>query len=519
VTASVAPSRLRALSGALDQAFSSTSNGFIIFAVAVVASPEAFGHITILMTSLMAVLSCLRGGLGIPLLLKANQSSEDVRREGSLALATVLVVSPFVSIGMLTATPQVGFGAVSLVVFAPFVLGQDVLRYVSMAAGRPQVAALWDGIWCLGTLLALICSWFGFTFVSMGSVLACWGFLALIAFVAMSADLRLLPSMRGFMAWIKPYWQHRVRYAADAGLEQVGLLLVFAIVSAMVNPDATGALRGAIALLAPLVVIASAVQLVLIPESVRSSATPYQVWRIMTRVGIMLALMTGMAGLIFYYLPSSIGFYLLGESFESSQQVIPVMTVQFITACVTFALLVYLRTFNRSAEALWMKVVYLVAILVATVITALWIGSAVGVAVGLTMATTVVALIGLFTLSPRRRQMPIDRTVEHAFVVEEVAPTVDVPMNAEPLTVGRVSSGRATPQHVDAAAPASNEGLTPRNLVPAVGHTAPPPRDEKDPDPGRRRLIIETAAGIFLLAGFYIAVRCFRLRRSGPGPS
>lgn len=404
MTTSGGKSRVRALSGALDQAFSSISNGFIVYAVAVVASPEAFGNITILMTSLMAALSCVRGGFGIPLLLKADHSIEDVRREGSFALVVVFLLGPVVSLGMLVIAPRVDVAVIALALSAPFVLGQDVLRYVAMASGRPHVAAIWDGVWSVGTLGALVCAWIGFPFVNAGAVLGSWGFFALIAFVAMSIDLRIVPSVPGLLGWIGPGWQHRFRYAADAGLEQVGLLVVFGITSTMVNPDATGALRGAIALLAPILIVASAIQLVLIPESVRSSAPPYQVWRTLVTLMTVLMALAVLVGVVFSVLPAGVGRLLLGESFVSSQDVLPVMTAQFIAAGVTFAILVYLRTFNRSADVLRLKLIYLVAITVATLMAARWVGSATGVALGMTAATALVAVGAYFTLSPRREK-------------------------------------------------------------------------------------------------------------------
>ncbi len=360
----------------------------------------------LLYTFLLAVLACLRGSLGIPLLLKANRSAEDVRREGSRALAAAMAVAPVLSLAILIFMPKIGFAAVSLAIAGPFVLGQDVLRYVCLAIGRPHVAALWDGIWCVGTLLVLICSWLGFRFATAGSVLACWGFLALIAFVAMSIDLRLLPSMGGFINWIRVGWQHRVRYAADVGLEQIGFLLVLAVVATILSPQTTGALQGAIALLAPFGIIGAAVQLVLIPESVRSSALPHQVWRILTRIAILTAFITAADCLVFYMLPISIGSYLLGDSFGPSQHVLPFVTAQFIAGCVLGALSIFLRTFNRSVEALWLKIAYIVTTLVATIISAQWIRSATGVAGGLALATAAVALVALSRLSPWRLHMP-----------------------------------------------------------------------------------------------------------------
>ena len=176
MTETVTPRRVRVLSGALDQFFSSVSNGFIIFALGVVASPDEFGYVSILMMSLLAVMVCLRGGLGLPLLHKADQSADVVRREGSLALTTALIASVLVLIPALILLPKVGMAAVAIAVSAPFVLGQDVCRYVLMAIGRPQIAALWDGAWFVGTLLVLVGSWLDLRFITTSSVLAAWGF-------------------------------------------------------------------------------------------------------------------------------------------------------------------------------------------------------------------------------------------------------------------------------------------------------------------------------------------------------
>ena len=94
-------SKLRALSGAMDQVFSSLSNGLIIYAIAVVASVGDFGRIALLMTLLAAAIGVLRGSLGTPLLLSSARSVEDVRREGSFAATTALVVAPIVGISMI----------------------------------------------------------------------------------------------------------------------------------------------------------------------------------------------------------------------------------------------------------------------------------------------------------------------------------------------------------------------------------------------------------------------------------
>lgn len=400
MTATVGPRRLRAMSGAIDQAFSSVSNGVIVFAVAVASSPKAFGHITILMTLLIAVLTCLRGGLGVPLLQKANQPVDEIRRGGALSVASALAISPVLIVAMLCFFPLVGWSAVALAVFAPFVLGQDLLRYVAMTIGRPHIAAIWDGVWCLGAVIALLCAWLHLPFVNAASVLASWGFLAMVAFVAMAFSLRVVPTLRGLVPWLKSDWQHRIRYTVDAGLEQTSMLVVFVLVTALITADATGALRGAMALFAPVGIMGAAVQIILIPESVRASASPARVWQVLTKLAILTASLALVIGVICYFLPPSLGFYVLGDTFDSTQAVIVPSTAWFIAACLPVVQSLFWRTFNLSSRALTAKVWYTITQLLVTLVVAWLVGTAAGVAWGIAIQSVLIAMFFLFLWKP-----------------------------------------------------------------------------------------------------------------------
>lgn len=439
------------MSGALDQAFSSVSNGVIVFAVAVAASPDEFGQITILMTLLFVVLAALRGGLGILLLQMANQPAEDIRRHGSIALFWGLAVAPVLTVTMLAFIPMLGFAAVALAVLTPFVLAQDVLRYIAMTIGRPHIAAVWDGIWCVGAFIALGCAWLRLPFVSVGSVLAWWGLLGFVAFVAMTVSLRVLPRRRGAMAWVRTDWDHRVRYAIDAALEQTSLLVVFVLMSALMGAASTGALRGAMALFAPIGIIGAAVQIVLIPESARSSASPRQIWRTLTPITIYTALFTAAIGAAFYFVPPNIGFYLLGESWVAAHAVLIPTTTWFTAACLSVVQALFLRTLNLSREALTMKITLTITQLLAAVIGAAVFGSTTAVAIALTTQTVVVAIFYLIVWPPWRQEKPADDepevTVEDPVSPAELPFVVDVHADTPPpLSVAALRSGVCAPE-------------------------------------------------------------------------
>jgi BirA family biotin operon repressor/biotin-[acetyl-CoA-carboxylase] ligase len=439
------------MSGALDQAFSSVSNGVIVFAVAVAASPDEFGQITILMTFLFVVLAALRGGLGILLLQSANQPAEEIRRSGSLAVFWAFALTPVLAITMLAFIPSIGYAAVALAVFTPFVLAQDVLRYVAMTIGRPQIAAVWDGIWCLGAFIALACAWLRLPFVSAASVLGWWGLLGLVAFLAMTASLRVLPHRRGALEWLKNDWPHRVRFTIDAALEQTSLLIIFVLMSFFMGAASTGALRGAMALFAPIGIIGAAVQIVLIPESARSSATARQIWRTLTPLTVYTAMFTAAIGIALHFVPPKIGFYLLGESWGSAHAVLIPTTAWFTAACLSVVQALFLRTLNLSREVLGYGVTLMITKLIAAAIASAWFGTTWAVAAALTIQTIAVATFFLFYWPPWRAEKRVDTSEPNApeILVEDPVSPAELPVVVEvphgddrrPLSVAAIRDG------------------------------------------------------------------------------
>lgn len=409
--ASALLTRLRALSGGLDQVFSSASNGLMVFAVAVVTDVTRFGQIAILITALLAVLGCQRGALGTPLMLKADQSRDNIRREGAYAMTATLVVSPALAALILTVGPELGHSAVLIAIAAPFVLAQDVLRYVVITEGRAHIAAIWDGIWACGTIALLVSTWLGLKFITTDFVLTVWMALAVIAFLGIWADVRLVPRIRGIAGWLAAGWRHRLRYGLDAGLEQVTVFIVLAAVTAMVSTSATAALRGATSLFAPVGMFGAAVQLIVIPHSTREASQPQQVWGALMKIATIGAFATALAGLVFFGLPNSIGRLLLGDSWQLAHQILPLIALEYVVACYLVPIAIFLRTFNRSAQTLTLKIASMTATIAGAACGGLLFGTAMGVAVGLaagTIATTTLANAWFAPWNIRGRAASVD---------------------------------------------------------------------------------------------------------------
>jgi O-antigen/teichoic acid export membrane protein len=398
VTLSTLNRRTRVWSTVIDQVFSSASNGIFTFAVAVASTTQSFGQIILMVTALITVLGVQRGALGTPLLLKSDRTTEQIRRDGSFALVAGLATGCAVLVVMVTFGHAVGLPAVLLGLSAPILLCQDVLRYVTFADGRPQVAATWDGIWFLGTLLLLVSSWLKLATVPW--LIGAWAVLGLLAFSGMAADLRMMPRVDGFGRWVKDGWQHRVRFATDAGVEQTGVFLVLAMVAVLLSPAATAALRGATVLLSPVAILAGALQLIVISESTRDSAQPRDVWNAALRLMAGIATSGVLLGVVLCLLPANLGAYLLGPSFEPAQRVLPIVVVGYSATAVGFVVSVFLKTFNRSSDLMRWKIASTAVSLAASTGAALLFRSASGVAVGVAVAAVLMSSLGLAFYAP-----------------------------------------------------------------------------------------------------------------------
>jgi hypothetical protein len=393
--------KVRALSGAVDQAFSSLSNGLIIYAIAVVTPTQDFGQISLLLTLLVAAVGVLRGALGTPLLLMGGRTQSDIRREGSFAVTTALLISPFVG-GLIwvVAGPGIRLPAILIIVATPIVLAEDVLRYVAIAQGRAHVAALWDGVWLVGSAALLVATWVHLPVATTAYLIGGWTVLAFLALVGLLIGVRVGPRMRQYRVWVSDGWQHRARYGAESGLEQTMVFAVLLFVAVVLSPEVTAALRGAWALMAPVAIASSAVPLVVIPESRRRDVSPSRVWSSLARIALVVSSASLLYGVALFFLPSTVGEFVLGRTFESAQAIVPIVAFEYAIGAWIFAISFWLRTFNRSTDALKLKLSWVLVALVTVCGGALLFRTAAGVQVGIATGSSFIAAVMLLRFKP-----------------------------------------------------------------------------------------------------------------------
>jgi hypothetical protein len=401
MTEGLSMNKVRAVSSAADQVFSSFGNLPIIYAVAVVTVAQNFSQIAVLLTLLAAAIGVFRGALGTPLLLMAGSARSDIRREGSFAFTSALLASPIVGIVMWTVQgPGIRLPALLIVVATPIVLVEDVLRAVAVAEGRPHIATFWNGVWFAGSAALLVAAWLRLPPPTTSYLIAGWTALAFVALVGMLVGVRIAPGLRQYPGWISNGWQLRARHGTDSGFQQATAFAVLLLTTVVLGPETTAALCGATALLTPVVIAVSAIQLRVVADSKRLNMPPAQVWSSLARIALVSMSVTILLGLALSFLPGTVGELVLGPTFQATRAILPVVAFAYAIGAWIIALPIWLRTSNRSPDALTLKASHALVLLVTALGAAVLSRTAAGVAVGIATATTFITAMALLRFKP-----------------------------------------------------------------------------------------------------------------------
>lgn len=420
-------SLLKSSATPVDQIFSSVSNGMILFALAVVATVRDFGIVSLLFTLMAAALGIMRGALGNPLLLAADGNRSTIRRHGRRAVAVAAVAGSLGAVVLAVAGTLLGGGAAGwvLALALPVVLMQDTLRYVAISMGRAHLAAVWDAVWCAGSFGLLVAAWCHSSWLTTEAIVTAWLLLAAVSLTGLAVSLRVVPLFTGTSRWARADWPDRIRYGTDAGLEQVTFFLVLLIGMVFIGHTGVAALRGATAALAPLAILASAIPLLVIPSATRAGVHPRRLWSMLARVAVVTSICSLAAGVVLYVLPQSVGALFLGDSYDPARGVVLFMAGEYSVTAWLLVIGVYLRSANRSADVLQLKMFAVSLTLLGSFVGAALIRTPEGLATFYLTATVVTVIVALSWFTPwRSTQWHCGLNAAHHESVDEPDPTV-----------------------------------------------------------------------------------------------
>ena len=398
--------RSRVVYSLLDQVMSSASNALVVFAVARVASVDAFGAAVLLFALATAAISICRGAVGTPIMLAAGRGHDDLRREAGFATTTALSLGLAVSgaaavTSFLLGTPRMG-AAFALAI--PIVVVVDVFRYTIIAASRPGIAMMWDTIWAAGSALLFAITQFKPDAISDVTLVSLWAMFAIISAMGMGWNFRLRPGFRGIDNWWRATYGSRIRYGLESGLGQIKIIVITAISTAVIGAFAAASLRGAATLLSPLAVLLSALPLVIIPEAVRSGTSPTVVWRRLCLIGLVGSLSVITIGPALTLFPDRVGEFVLGESWSYARAVLPIISIEYAAAVWISIAMVFLRFQAKSRQLLTSTMAYTVISIILCTTMAFLTETAVGVAWALAASAAATATAITIYARPARER-------------------------------------------------------------------------------------------------------------------
>jgi hypothetical protein len=336
-----------------DQAASSLSNVLVTVLAASTTSPTTFGRFAIAMVGYQLALGVVRSVVGEPLLSEYSAKGPRARRRivADVQGTTIFVASMcslFILVLSRFSEPGLRGAFVGLAVVLPFVLVQDIWRYVFII-DRPGAALVIDVVWLVGVVLAL-------SFVPEGSgpghyVLA-WGAsgaLGALGALVLGGGMPTLPHPWKWMVGHREMcWRYLTEFATAQGVAQLG----FAGLAALSGAAALGAARAAWVVYGVLVVANSSLYMVLVPEGARERDRPERLPRMfaMASLGAMaLALCWMLAAMV---IPDSVGGRLFGDTWEQADRLLLPMGLTMVAGGALSGAMLGIRALGDARRSL-----------------------------------------------------------------------------------------------------------------------------------------------------------------------
>lgn len=342
---------------AADQAISSATNFFLALMVARSTTLPQFGEFSIVFTTYVVLLSLARAATSEPLLVRfsARPTSEQ-RMASRTALGVAFVLSLLCSALLLMAGALVGESLAPMVwalaAVLPFLMVQDLWRFVFLTAREPGKAARNDALWAMAEVGFIILA-FSMTSGSAAMLMLAWGAGAGVAAAAGFVQAKLMPAYADFFRWWSSHRDLIPHFSLEAVTGNASRHGLIYVIGALAGVAAAGKFRAAELILAPLNVIILGAVFVGIPEGtqlLRAEAHRVPGRVVMGASG--LALLTLLWGGLASLLPSDIGTTVLGPVWLSARSILIPLTIGVAATAANAAFNGGMRVFGSAKRTL-----------------------------------------------------------------------------------------------------------------------------------------------------------------------
>jgi O-antigen/teichoic acid export membrane protein len=403
--------------GLVDQVLSSATNFALTVFVARAAFGADFGAFAIVLTTYLLAAGVGQGVVSQPFAARYSAAAEPGARAAvAAATGAALAVGAVLGAACLAAsifTPGPLAGQLLVLgISMPGLLLQDAWRFIFVALGRPERAAVNDGAWALvqAAAFALLLS------TGHGSPIAlliAWGLAAAAGAVLGCVQARGAPSPLSALAWARAERGVASGFVAQAVVIRGAGQLLYTFIALVAGLGASGTVRGAQVLFGPLTLMYQGLLLAAVPESVRKLRSSPAAFARFTRWVSVAATLTAVGwSAIVLTLPGWLGSQALGATWDGARPLLPAVAVQIVAVGISIGPQVGLRAKGAAGRCLRIDAVQALLLLAAGVAGARLQGGY-GAAVGIAAATAAAAVVwwlGLETAGPvsRRGDVALD---------------------------------------------------------------------------------------------------------------
>ncbi len=331
------------LVGMADQGVSSLTNLVAVFAIASSVGVDEFGVFSLCYAGLILLLAFSRAYFGLPISLEARDTTGASPSSYHAGISALLMISPLIvlGLGLFAGFSSHSAGALwlglSVAAASPFFLAQDLARYQLIAERRSIWALASDCAWLavVGTL------WLVRSQIPIPVIALMWCTGPLAAFAVAIAARRPRITWREGLRAMTP--KRGVREASTLTvLLSNGLTLVIGVLMLPVyGVGAAGVLRAASTAFGPLNALIAYLDTGVLAALARRSRN-----RDLGIVGVLAGAFTTLVlvwGTTLLCLPTPVGVYLLGETWLTARQILPITMIEFVFVGLSAAAALFLK--------------------------------------------------------------------------------------------------------------------------------------------------------------------------------
>lgn len=399
-TEALTPRKRRTRFGAsvLDQGLASVSNLLMSVAIASQVPLNEFGAFGLVFALFILVQGSARAFVGEALLIRNEVMDGRIQRSEARAVASCAVIigltgSAVSIVASIPATGVLSQALLALAVVFPFLIWQDLSRYISFSAARPKGALYADTLWCGAQVLTYTILFYEDVSTVVPYILF-WGLSSVVSVIYQIYSVGSIPGVGLAKIWVKRHKDLSPRFLGEyLTLAAVQQGTVF-IVGAIAGLSAVGGLRSAQVLLGPVNVISLGAAVVILPAVARIAR--YGDIRHLRRYALIVSLSLSSITLVYslslMLVPDKVGRALLSDSWGSGQQIAPLLALSVLLNNISYGATSAIRGMERAKQSLRMRLVT-GPVSIGAVTTGAILDGAVGAALGLAAASAIQVLL------------------------------------------------------------------------------------------------------------------------------